>query len=114
MSDGDQVKTFFLDLKILSARVLVAEAGSRRGSFNARPLKRLVETLLRDFVQQAPLVQLYRVALVVDVGLHDASYPSTVRGLLQALLGELGLACKDADGLAVAVRTFVTPLLLTT
>jgi hypothetical protein len=104
--------SLFTDLQALADKVLLAEfAHYRRASYHTKPIKTLLENLLRSFVDRGPLTELFRLAVLMDVNLQDRGYQEINFRLHEMLQESMCVACKDLDGFVVIVQTFIRPVL---
>lgn len=104
------MEQLFRDVRVLSARILSVQSATRRGTYNAQPIKRLLEKILKGFNKEAPVDQFFHTVLSVDPVLARLPYRPACVGLELQLQRALDQACKDTHGIVAAVTRFVAPL----
>ena len=102
----------FTDLQAVASRVLLSQyAHMRRASYHTKPIKTLLESLLRSFVGLGPLTELFRLAVMMDASLQHRGYQEINLRLNDILQQTMQVACKDLEGFIVVVQNFILPVL---
>jgi hypothetical protein len=106
-----QVATLYSDLALLAQRVRHTELAGRRAGYSSKPLRLMVETLVRRYIEKIPLPDLYRTALSLDADLYNRGFLHTV-GIMMAMVRDLNeVACKDMEPYLRIVDAFLEPVL---
>lgn len=109
---AEEVVVFFQSLRAPADRTLCSENMLRRAPFDSQPVRKLMLSLLRTFTAQGALRDVYRVALVVDPGLHNKCYKDACARLVELLSHVMSHASKDQDAFMAAVEVFLSPLII--
>jgi hypothetical protein len=105
------IVTLYSDLEHLAQRVRPTELAGRRAGYNSKPLRVMVETLVRRYVEKVPLPDLYRTALALDADLDNRGYLHT-NSIMLAMVRDLNeVACKDLESYLRIVDAFLDPVL---
>ena len=96
---------------ILAGTVRQTPAAFRKASYDSKPLRILLATLLCLFIDQCPLAALYHLAIGLDPTLHDKCFRLVGERLDSLLWSGMMLACKDKEGFVSLLQAFVSPVL---
>lgn len=105
------IGSLYADLAHLAQRVRHTEKAGRRAGYNSKPLRVMVETLVKRYIEKTSLPDLYRTALSLDADLYNRGYVHTSSLLLSMVRDLNETACKDLEPFLRIVDGFLEPVL---